>query len=446
MAPAVVVCVQLETRVILRRNWPAFLIAALVWCSSATLSSAQVRVLIEASRDGGGWWFPQGGPFNPNLPHQGKAFADFLRARGIDVTEVARPRTVTCALLTQFDLVVVTDIFNLPAWSPGELDAYNRFVRNGGRLIYLTDYKRESDFFPLAASLGLQFSGETGIRNVTQFAPHPITAGVSSLSYVAGSFVTAAPPSATMLAFLDGAPVMGVTPLGAGVLFFLGDVNGIQQGPRGLPERLVGNLVSFMLNGATRADRCGSSEGLPGATTGLRGVVSGSTLTLNWTAPLSGAVTSYALEAGRSAGDSSVASFDTGTNATSLFAAFVPPGTYFIRVKARNSLGEGPASNEVVIQVGASCGVAPQAPRNTVATVVGRTVTLTWAAPPGPLVEYVVQAGAAPGASNLANFSTGTSATSLIASAPPGTYFVRIRARNACGTSEASNEIVITIP
>jgi hypothetical protein len=36
--------------------------------------------------------------------------------------------------------------------------------------------------------------------------------------------------------------------------------------------------------------------------------------------------------------------------------------------------------------------------------------------------------------------------TSVGTPAPPGTYFVRIRAQNACGTSAPSNEQAITVP
>jgi hypothetical protein len=55
-----------------------------------------------------------------------------------------------------------------------------------------------------------------------------------------------------------------------------------------------------------------------------------------------------------------------------------------------------------------------------------------------------VQAGSSSGASNLATLSIGTS-TAVSALAPPGTYFVRVLAQNACGVSGASNEIVVTV-
>ena len=78
--------------------------------------------------------------------------------------------------------------------------------------------------------------------------------------------------------------------------------------------------------------------------------------------------------------------------------------------------------------------------------LVWREITLTWSAPAGgcPATGYVVQAGSAPGASDLALFDVGV-ATSLTVAAPLGTYVVRVIARNAFGDSFASNEVVISV-
>jgi hypothetical protein len=190
----------------------------------------------------------------------------------------------------------------------------------------------------------LGFSGATSVTSITQFAPHPITDGVTSLRYVAGSFVTGAPAAATMLGFFGGAPVMGITPFGEGRVFFLGDTNGIQ----GVPQKFVMNLVTFMLMGAQRVAGCGPSQQSPGPTAGLHGSSSGSTVMLDWTPPTAGGTaTSYVIEAGAAPGDSSLTVLDTGSTATSFTAVSLPIGTYFFRVKARNSEGTGPPSKEV---------------------------------------------------------------------------------------------------
>jgi hypothetical protein len=87
---------------------------------------------------------------------------------------------------------------------------------------------------------------------------------------------------------------------------------------------------------------------------------------------------------------------------------------------------------------------APAAPAGLTASVAGNVVTLSWSAPVGAL-EYIVEAGSAPSATNVFNGSVGAPAT-VSAPAPAGRYYVRVRARNAVGVSEPSAEIVVDVP
>jgi hypothetical protein len=57
----------------------------------------------------------------------------------------------------------------------------------------------------------------------------------------------------------------------------------------------------------------------------------------------------------------------------------------------------------------------------------------------------MLEAGSAFSLANLFNGNIGT-ATSLATSVPPGTYFVRVRGVNACGTGPASNELIVAHP
>jgi hypothetical protein len=72
-------------------------------------------------------------------------------------------------------------------------------------------------------------------------------------------------------------------------------------------------------------------------------------------------------------------------------------------------------------------------------------VTLTWTAPPGPILAFVVEAGSVSGAGDIASVDTGSPQTSLAATAPPGTYFVRVRGRNACGIGPPSAGIKVIV-
>ena len=67
--------------------------------------------------------------------------------------------------------------------------------------------------------------------------------------------------------------------------------------------------------------------------------VAGNVVTLSWFAPVFGPATRYVLEAGTASGLSNIVVFDTGSAATSLVVPGVPPGTYFLRLRAVNAQG-----------------------------------------------------------------------------------------------------------
>jgi hypothetical protein len=92
------------------------------------------------------------------------------------------------------------------------------------------------------------------------------------------------------------------------------------------------------------------------------------------------------------------------------------------------------------------CGAPPAAPASLVAAVNGSTLTLLWVAAAGSASSYIIEAGSSSGATNISVSDTGTVATSLTAiGLGVGTYFVRVRGKNACGTSGPSNEVVVSI-
>ena len=184
----------------------------------------------------------------------------------------------------------------------------------------------------------------------------------------------------------------------------------------------------------------------PTAPSGLTGILSGSTITLTW--GLSSGSSSYVLDAGSSQGRSDVvSSFDVG-NTGSYVAPNIGAGTYYIRVRARNACGNiSTSSNEVTVFVGGTprC-EAPSAPLLATPLVVGSAVTLNWSSSP-TATSYVIEAGSASGLADIVPPADTNSSSTVYANqdVPAGTYFVRIRAKNTCGISVASNERTIVV-
>ncbi len=186
----------------------------------------------------------------------------------------------------------------------------------------------------------------------------------------------------------------------------------------------------------------------PGAPRQLVATVSGTNLTLTWNAPDSGgAPTTYVLAAGTASGWSNLGSFPTGGTQTSFIANNLPLGLYFARVSAQNAVGISPASNEVSFTVPQACTSTPGPPADLQSSVSGSVVTLTWAAPSGGavLTAYQIEAGSGPSLADLARITVGATATSFSANASSGTYYVRVRALSACGSSAPSPEVGVLV-
>lgn len=176
----------------------------------------------------------------------------------------------------------------------------------------------------------------------------------------------------------------------------------------------------------------------------LQSVVNGSTVTVRWSAPTSGpAPAAYQLEAGSVPGGANLAVVQTA--ATALTFPGIPTGTYYARVRSIGAGAVSAPSNEVTIIVESGGCPSPPAPTSLAASVTNQLVTLSWSSPSSP-ATFAIEAGSAPGLANLAILGVDGSSRAVAVQAPPGQYYVRVRAQNACGASAASNEIVVLVP
>mgnify|MGYP001003732972 CR=1 FL=1 len=146
----------------------------------------------------------------------------------------------------------------------------------------------------------------------------------------------------TTNAILAGSAV--VSPLGTDNVFVA------NSGTASFADRHVGSNKPVSVSGFTLsgADAGNYTVVQP---TGLTGSVSGGIVSLQWTAPATGAApTSYVVEVGSLSGLSNILVLNTGNVATSISGP-VPRGRYYIRIRTRAGVVVSPVSNEVMIDV-----------------------------------------------------------------------------------------------
>lgn len=189
----------------------------------------------------------------------------------------------------------------------------------------------------------------------------------------------------------------------------------------------------------------------PGSPIGATASASGSVITANWDHPTSGGEpTGYLVEVGESPGQPSRSEL-TGTPRPTLSLGGFPRGTYYVRIKGVNWAGAGSPSRESRVEVtGAGC-TLPGTPTATVLSNSGRTFTLGWTVPSGSPTAYLLYwatraiADGELDASFVSRTDLGNANTATFTDVTPNTYYMRIRAQNACGWGPASAQVVVTV-
>jgi IgA Peptidase M64 len=199
------------------------------------------------------------------------------------------------------------------------------------------------------------------------------------------------------------APLDGLAPR---LQYFTTDPGGANGAPTGLTADVVGNHVTLRRNGSTT-------------------------------------VSSYTLQVGVASGVYGLLTLPLGNGTT--ISGMAPNGRYFWRVVASYAGASDASSAEAQFAV-PFC-ATPGVPQNFAFSLAGRAVTLTWDASAGSApIAYVVDVGSASGLSNILNGAPLGSGTSITVVAPPGAYYVRLRAQNGCGSSGPSVERLIVVP
>jgi hypothetical protein len=209
--------------------------------SNAKGAVRQIRAIVDASKDGGAWWFPQAPPsFDAQKPHQGKAAADAMRARGWDVVELPRGEVITPERLNGFDIVVRPTPFS--PYAESEVTAYRGAVGAGARLLLMGSPGGDA----VSQGFGLAFGATNQIASVDKVVPDAVTTGMNELE-IPWVAVVNMPKDAVGLAWVDShgtneKPVLGYANYLEGYILFAGTALGIND--QGIALR--GKLLTFL--------------------------------------------------------------------------------------------------------------------------------------------------------------------------------------------------------
>ena len=167
----------------------------------------------------------------------------------------------------------------------------------------------------------------------------------------------------------------------------------------------------------------------------LRSQTSGPNTIFTWDAMVPPPAGGYVIEGGFAAGQAAGA---LAVGNTTSVALPMPPGPAFIRVRPQ---GGTEVSNEIV----AGCFAPPLPPTALTTSMNGTNLSLAWTAPTAEVTSFTFLAGTTAGSSNAATVALPGTQTSMGGTVPGGTFFARVTATNACGTSGPSGEVFFTI-
>ncbi len=167
----------------------------------------------------------------------------------------------------------------------------------------------------------------------------------------------------------------------------------------------------------------------------LRSQTSGPNTVFTWDGMATPPAGGYVIEGGFAAGQIAGAlAVGTATNVV----LPMPAGPVFIRVRPQGG-------TEVSNEIAAGCFAPPLPPTALTTSLTGTNLSLAWTSPAGAVTAYSFSAGTSAGSSNAATVTLPGTQTSIGGSVPGGTFFARVTATNACGTSGPSGEVFFTI-
>jgi hypothetical protein len=264
---------------------------------------------------------------------------------------------------------------------------------------------------------------------------------IDDIAYLVGSLGMVNGASRAVVAAVDAPTGLVTQPFDPGAGISSGEGYHVRAEPDLLIVGASGIGASLTQGSVFPATLMGGAPGPPSIPVPI--VTGGTAIAMHWRpSPVGGEPTGYVVEAGTAPGAANLGTLPTSDPSFSFFG--VPPGRYFLRVRALNAFGSSPASPEIAVVFGnVTCGTVPL-PVTAGASVVGGTVAISWPDAVGANGTYTLVAGTGPGLSNIATFGTGAT-RQLVVNAPPGVYYVRVVADSPCGQGAPGPDTVVAV-
>jgi len=155
-------------------------------------------------------------------------FQQWLIDRGTSADRIDPP-LVDAALLDAYDVVILDQLTR--EYTPAEAAVFDDWVNAGGGLMAMTGHTSSpvsAQQWPngILGPMGLEYQGELLVTGpVTDFLPHPITMGLTSVTFTGGFEVVATIPgqSDVVARFPGMIPIAQAQERGAGKVFAWGD-------------------------------------------------------------------------------------------------------------------------------------------------------------------------------------------------------------------------------
>ncbi|HEX4830526.1 MAG TPA: discoidin domain-containing protein [Trebonia sp.] len=207
-------------------------------------------------------------------------------------------------------------------------------------------------------------------------------------------------------------------------------------------------LLAESDHGVSRVDQLivtPATASVPSGPTGLAVTPGAATAALSWTASASGSPTSYSIYRGTKSDGEATTPIATVSGTTTTFSdsGLSNGKTYFYNVAANNGVGVSPDSSEVSATPAAAATI-PAAPTGLTALAQNGSVALTWNTSAGA-TSYNVYRGTTAGGEGATAIGTSTTGSFSDAGLANGTtYYYKVAAVNAAGTSAKSGEAQAT--